>query len=72
MVEPRMLIVSSDTGSLPRRVIFTVRSAVFICGETEAMVPLMMVPTEDPALSPDSKSDGLLEMSVPYHSSVQS
>jgi hypothetical protein len=44
MVEPRMLIVSSEMGSRPRWVILTVRSAVFICGDTEAIVPLIMVP----------------------------
>ena len=44
MVEPRMLMVSSETGSRPRWVILTVRSAVFICGETEAMVPWRIVP----------------------------
>ena len=58
MVEPRMLIVSSETGSLPRWVIFTVRSAVFICGETDAMVPLMIVPTESPELSPHPRTNG--------------
>ncbi len=44
MVEPRMLIVSRETGSRPLGVILTVRSAVFIWGETEAMVPWIMVP----------------------------
>lgn len=46
MVDPRRLIVSSEIGSRPRWVIFTVRNAVFICGETEVMVPWMMVPVE--------------------------
>lgn len=44
MVEPRMLIVSSEMGSRPLGVIFTVRSAVFIWGETEVMVPWRIVP----------------------------
>jgi len=44
IVEPRILIVSREIGSLPLDVILTVRSAVFICGETEAMVPWTMVP----------------------------
>lgn len=39
IVEPRMFMVSSETASWPRGVILTVRSAVFICGETEVMVP---------------------------------
>lgn len=34
-----MLMVSREMGSRPLGVILTVRSAVFICGETEAMVP---------------------------------
>jgi len=38
------LIVSRETGSRPRAVILTVRSAVFICGETLVMVPWIMVP----------------------------
>jgi hypothetical protein len=44
MVEPRMLMVSREIGSRPLGVIFTARRAVFICGETEAMVPWRMVP----------------------------
>jgi hypothetical protein len=36
--------VSSEMGSRPRCVILTVRRAVFICGETDVMVPWMMVP----------------------------
>jgi hypothetical protein len=39
-----MLIVSREMGSRPLGVIFTVRKAVFICGETEAMVPERIVP----------------------------
>lgn len=39
-----MFMVSSGIGSWPLVVILTVRSAVFICGETEVMVPWMMVP----------------------------
>lgn len=39
-----MFMVSSGIGSWPRGVILTVRSAVFICGETDVMVPWMMVP----------------------------
>ena len=44
MVDPRRLIVSREIGSRPRWVILTVRSAVFICGETEVIVPWMIVP----------------------------
>lgn len=51
MVEPRMLIVSSVMVSLGAvgfarffTVILTARSAVFIWGETEVMVPETMVP----------------------------
>lgn len=40
-----MLIVSSDTGSRPFGVILTVRRPVFICGETEVMVPWRIVPS---------------------------
>lgn len=39
-----MLMVSSETGSRPFGVILTVRREVFICGETEVMVPWRMVP----------------------------
>lgn len=46
MVEPRMFIVSSEIVSpgvdglnLFLMVILTARSAVFICGETDVMVP---------------------------------
>ena len=39
-----MFIDSNETGSLPFAVILTVRSAVFICGVTEAIVPWTMVP----------------------------
>lgn len=39
-----MLIVSSDMGSRPLCVNLTARSAVFICGETEVMVPWRIVP----------------------------
>ena len=41
-----MLIVSSETGSRPLGVILTVRSPVFICGETEVMVPWRIVPVD--------------------------
>lgn len=37
-------MVSREIESRPRAVILTVRRAVFICGETEVMVPWMMVP----------------------------
>jgi len=37
-------MVSREMGSRPRWVILTVRSAVFICGETDVMVPWMIVP----------------------------
>lgn len=37
-------MVSSEMGSRPLGVIFTVRRAVFICGETEVMVPWRIVP----------------------------
>ena len=44
IVEPRMFMVSSEIGSCPLGVIFTVRSAVFICGDTDVMVPCTIVP----------------------------
>lgn len=51
MVEPRTLIVSSEIVSpgaeglvLFFTVILTARKAVFICGETEVIVPWMIVP----------------------------
>ena len=44
MVAPRMFIVSRLMVSRPLGVILTVRSAVFICGETDAMVPWTIVP----------------------------
>ena len=43
-VEPRTVIVSSVTVSRFRGVYLTVRRATFMRGETEAMVPLTMVP----------------------------
>ncbi len=39
-----MLIVSRAIGSRPFGVILTARREVFICGETEVMVPWRMVP----------------------------
>jgi hypothetical protein len=39
-----MLIVSREIGSRPLAVILTVRRAVFICGDTEAIVPWRIVP----------------------------
>lgn len=39
-----MFMVSREMGSWPLGVILTVRRAVFICGETEEMVPWTMVP----------------------------
>ena len=45
MVEPLRLMVSREIGSRPRCVILTVRRAVFICGETEVIVPWMIVPS---------------------------
>jgi hypothetical protein len=45
IMEPRMFIVSSESGSLPFTVILTVRSAVFIWGVTDAIVPWTMVPS---------------------------
>lgn len=39
-----MFIVSSGIGSWPLGVILTVRRAVFIWGETDVMVPWIMVP----------------------------
>ena len=39
-----MFIVSRGMGSRPFGVILTARSAVFIWGETEVMVPWRMVP----------------------------
>lgn len=51
MVDPRIFIVSSEIVSpgveglsLFLMVIFTARNAVFICGETDVMVPCTMVP----------------------------
>jgi hypothetical protein len=44
MVEPRTLMVSNESGSRPLMVILTVRRAVFICGDTEAIVPWIIVP----------------------------
>jgi hypothetical protein len=44
MVEPRMLMVSSEIGSRLRIVIFTVRSAVFIFTSTLRIVPWTVVP----------------------------
>ena len=40
-------MVSSEMGSRPLAVILTVRRAVFIWGETEAMVPWTIVPIEE-------------------------
>lgn len=37
-------MVSREMGSRPLGVILTARRAVFICGETEVMVPWRMVP----------------------------
>ncbi len=37
-------MLSRDMGSRPLGVILTARRAVFICGDTEAMVPWRMVP----------------------------
>jgi len=39
-----MFIESSESVSRPRGVILTVRSAVFICGLTDAIVPWTIVP----------------------------
>jgi hypothetical protein len=36
--------VSREIGSRPRCVILTVRRAVFICGETDVIVPWIIVP----------------------------
>lgn len=44
IVEPRMLTVSRVRVSRCLGVILTFRSAVFICGDTEEMVPEIMVP----------------------------
>jgi hypothetical protein len=44
IVEPRTLMVSNEMGSRPLMVILTVRNALFICGDTEAIVPCMIVP----------------------------
>jgi len=49
-----MLIWSSETGEPPLTVILALRRLVFICGETDAIVPLMMVPIDrvgQPAVS---------------------
>lgn len=45
MLEPRILIVSSVIVSRFFGVILTVRRAVFIVGDTDAMVPLTTVPS---------------------------
>jgi hypothetical protein len=37
-------MVSREIGSRPRCVILTVRRAVFICGETDVIVPWIIVP----------------------------
>jgi hypothetical protein len=39
-----MFMASSWTGSWPLGVIFTLRRAVFICGDTDVIVPWTMVP----------------------------
>jgi hypothetical protein len=44
MVEPRKLIVSNAIGSRPLGVILTARNAVFICGDTDMIVPWIIVP----------------------------
>jgi hypothetical protein len=44
IVDPRTVMESSVTVSRFLAVYLTARSAVFIFGETEAIVPLMMVP----------------------------
>ena len=44
MVLPRMLRCSSTTCDPFFGVIFAFRRFVFICGDTEAMVPLIIVP----------------------------
>lgn len=41
-----MEIWSSDTGEPPLTVILAVRRLVFICGETDAIVPWMIVPAK--------------------------
>jgi len=43
---PRMEMWSRLTGDPPLTVIFAVRRFVFICGETDAIEPLMMVPMQ--------------------------
>lgn len=43
-----MLMESREIGSRPLGVIFTVRRAVFICGETDATVPWRTVPASVP------------------------
>lgn len=44
IIDPRMLIESREIGSRPLGVILTVRSEVFICGVTDAIVPCTKVP----------------------------
>ena len=57
--------MSREIGSRPLEVIFTARRAVFICGETEAMVPCTIVPMNSSASSICERVEGGL-----YHSSV--
>jgi hypothetical protein len=45
IVLPRMFMLSSGTASCPLAVILTLRSAVFICGDTLVIVPCTTVPT---------------------------
>ena len=47
-------MVSREIGSRPFGVILTARRAVFICGETEAMVPWTIVPVPVTYISGDS------------------
>lgn len=47
IVEPRTVIVSRATVSRDLGVYFTARSATFMSGETEVMVPFTMVPNRE-------------------------
>lgn len=68
-----MFIVSREMGSWPFAVILTVRRAVFICGETEEMVPWTIVPTECELVKwAPGISFALKVCSRAYHSSAQS
>lgn len=66
-----MFMVSREMGSWPLMVIFTVRRAVFIWGETEEIVPWMMVPENKLArycIPPSSRNK--TRAPVPFFNSI--